>query len=365
MTSSSGGPSFLLAAAGAEAVLAVAEGGGGGARDACEMCGARDVAAIARMTAVSAATLQGNAPGAREAVAPRVTFAKDTTKDSDPAAAYGALRRIRRTSKTPTYFIADAGAKAPWSEVMQDSIEALYGTGNMGAKALDLVTTSLAANTYSNCEGKIRPFAKFCIDEEGISPLDRTESTCVRYLVWIAERGTIGAGSLQSYLSAINTFLRHTGRDDAPATGPAIGDMTRALQIRQLKTSEEPPRRAPLPCGVNTNLLGDLATLPMTISGYGTILREGAAVCSTFMFYSRGESNFSCRLYDMAVDTHIITLFVNREKGGHRKRLDGFKPLLQIPTTAVPAWTTLLRRFIPYRDAAFRAAPFAKQPDRF
>eukprot|EP00873_Tetraselmis_striata_P024104 jgi/Tetstr1/444368/TSEL_032259.t1 len=68
----------------------------------------------------------------------------------------------------------------------------------------------------------------------------------------------------------------------------------------------------------------------------------------------------------MAVDTHNITLYVNREnKGGHRKCRDGFKPLIQIPATAVPTWTALLRRFIAYRDAAFRAAPSAKQPDRF
>eukprot|EP00873_Tetraselmis_striata_P007847 jgi/Tetstr1/428111/TSEL_018166.t1 len=60
----------------------------------------------------------------------------------------------------------------------------------------------------------------------------------------IAERGTIGAGSLQPYLSAINTFRRHIGREDALATGPTIIDMKRALQIRQLKTSEE-FRRAP------------------------------------------------------------------------------------------------------------------------
>eukprot|EP00873_Tetraselmis_striata_P017018 jgi/Tetstr1/437282/TSEL_026011.t1 len=84
------------------------------------------------------------------------------------------------------------------------------------------------------------------------------------------------------------------------------------------------------------------------------------------MFYSRGESRVSCRLRDMAMDTHIITLLVDSEKGGHRKRRDGFTPLLQIPAaTAVPAWTALLRRFIVYRDAAFQAAPSTKQPDRF
>eukprot|EP00873_Tetraselmis_striata_P033338 jgi/Tetstr1/453602/TSEL_040559.t1 len=132
--------------------------------------------------------------------------------------------------------------------------------------------------------------------------------------------------------------------------------MKRALQISQLKTIEE-LRRPPLPCYVITNILNDLATLPTTTTDYGNILRDCAAVCLTFMFYSLGESNVSCRLRDMDVDAHNITLFVNLEKGGHRKRRDGFKPQLQIHATAVRTWTALLRRFITYRDAAFRAAP--------
>eukprot|EP00873_Tetraselmis_striata_P000319 jgi/Tetstr1/420583/TSEL_011672.t1 len=128
---------------------------------------------------------------------------------------------------------------------MRANIKALCGTDDWGARVLDLLTTSLTASTYSNYEGKIRLFAEFCIDEEGISRLmECTEYTCVRYIAWIAERGTICAGSLQPYLSVINTFLRHTRRDHAAGTGPAINGMKRALQIRQLKTSEE-LQRAP------------------------------------------------------------------------------------------------------------------------
>eukprot|EP00873_Tetraselmis_striata_P012711 jgi/Tetstr1/432975/TSEL_022312.t1 len=54
---------------------------------------------------------------------------------------------------------------------------------------------------------------------------------------------------------------------------------------------------------------------------YGNILREGTAACSTFAFYSRASS-VSCRLHAMAVNTHSVTLFVNMEKAGHRKRRD-------------------------------------------
>eukprot|EP00873_Tetraselmis_striata_P002824 jgi/Tetstr1/423088/TSEL_013859.t1 len=112
-------------------------------------------------------------PG-REAVAPRATFAKDATKDS------GFRGRLDEPGTNVT---------------LATSIEALYGTDGWGAMVLDLLTTSLTASTFSNYEGKIRLFAEFCIDEEGISPLDCTDSICVRYLARFAERGTNGAGS--------------------------------------------------------------------------------------------------------------------------------------------------------------------------
>eukprot|EP00873_Tetraselmis_striata_P000723 jgi/Tetstr1/420987/TSEL_012047.t1 len=149
--------------------------------------------------------------------APRTTFTKDVTKD---------------TSK------GRAKAEGPTADKRNDGV-------------LDITTTSLTASTYSNYEGKIRLFVEFCIDKEDIPPLDYTaEPTCARYLTWIAERGTIGAGFLQPCVSAINT-----GREDAPATGRAFIDMKRALQIRQLKTIEELQQR------INAMLAGPVAVL--------------------------------------------------------------------------------------------------------
>eukprot|EP00873_Tetraselmis_striata_P035255 jgi/Tetstr1/455519/TSEL_042344.t2 len=75
---------------------------------------------------------------------------------------------------------------------------------------------------------------------------------------------------------AIYTFLRHTGRDDAPATGPAIIDKKRALRIRQLKTTKK-LRRAPLPCDIIADILDNLAVFPTTTTDYGNILRHGVA----------------------------------------------------------------------------------------
>eukprot|EP00873_Tetraselmis_striata_P027570 jgi/Tetstr1/447834/TSEL_003752.t1 len=130
---------------------------------------------------------------------------------------------------------------------------------------LFLVPKSGTNNTYSIYEGKIRVFAESCIDAEGISSLDCNEATCVRYLASLAERGAISAGSLQPYLSTINTFMRHTGQDDAPSTGPAIVDMNRALQFRHLTPMKELRRS---PCRATSS----------STTSYGNILRYGSFV---------------------------------------------------------------------------------------
>eukprot|EP00873_Tetraselmis_striata_P026720 jgi/Tetstr1/446984/TSEL_034442.t1 len=113
-------------------------------------------------------------PG-REAVAPRATFAKDAIKDP---AAYGAFRRVRRTTKTPTYFIADAEAKAPRSE-----LEALYGTDDWGAKdmrpKMKKMDVRMALVTLTTDFGRpIRPM----LPSAGISSGVCANRTCEDYL---------------------------------------------------------------------------------------------------------------------------------------------------------------------------------------
>eukprot|EP00873_Tetraselmis_striata_P034053 jgi/Tetstr1/454317/TSEL_041236.t1 len=137
----------------------------------------------------------------------------------------------------------------------------MYGTDDWGgAKFVDLLTASLKAITYLLKLGKIRTFAEFCIDAQPLS-------SC-----------------------------RHeAGGYSNPPAQYKRGASARLSVLRR----------------VITDILDDLAAPPTTTTDYGNILRDGgAAVCPTFMLYSRA----------------------------------------------------LLRRFLTYRDAAFRARPFAKQP---
>eukprot|EP00873_Tetraselmis_striata_P024432 jgi/Tetstr1/444696/TSEL_032544.t1 len=82
-----------------------------------------------------------------------------------------------------------------------------FGSDELGQRTLDLLSSSLSAQTLKSYAGRLAQFAEFCHDSENISPLEATTATVVRYVAWIGERGHIAAKSLQPYLSAINTFF--------------------------------------------------------------------------------------------------------------------------------------------------------------
>eukprot|EP00873_Tetraselmis_striata_P044686 jgi/Tetstr1/464950/TSEL_009684.t1 len=82
-----------------------------------------------------------------------------------------------------------------------------FGSDELGQRTLDLLSSSLSAQTLKSYAGRLSQFAEFCHDSENISPLEATAATFVRYVAWIGERGHIAAKSLQPYLFAINTFF--------------------------------------------------------------------------------------------------------------------------------------------------------------
>eukprot|EP00873_Tetraselmis_striata_P034815 jgi/Tetstr1/455079/TSEL_041932.t1 len=97
------------------------------------------------------------------------------------------------------------------SSELQEPCEATFrtpfGSDELGQRTLDLLSSSLSAQTLKSYAGRLAQFAEFCHDSENISPLEATTATVVRYVAWIGERGHIAAKSLQPYLSAINTFF--------------------------------------------------------------------------------------------------------------------------------------------------------------
>eukprot|EP00873_Tetraselmis_striata_P007302 jgi/Tetstr1/427566/TSEL_017692.t1 len=150
-----------------------------------------------------------------------------------------------------------------------------FGSDELGQRTLDLLSSSLSAQTLKSYARRLSQFAEFCHDSENISPLEAITATVVRYVAWIGERGHIAAKSLQPYLSAINTFF------ELHNLVPIAKDSLHLTSARQSHLDY----RALLASVVN------------------------------FLFFAMGLTGVSCRVQDVHVDTYNITLQIYREKG--------------------------------------------------
>eukprot|EP00873_Tetraselmis_striata_P014836 jgi/Tetstr1/435100/TSEL_024068.t1 len=103
--------------------------------------------------------------------------------------------------------LQDAGVGEGVAADVDVAAKDAFGSDELGQRTLDLLSSSLSAQTLKSYAGRLSQFAEFCNDSENISPLEGTTATVVRYVAWIGERGHIAAKSLQPYLSAINTIF--------------------------------------------------------------------------------------------------------------------------------------------------------------
>eukprot|EP00873_Tetraselmis_striata_P025705 jgi/Tetstr1/445969/TSEL_000298.t1 len=181
-----------------------------------------------------------------------------------------------------------------------------FGSDELGQRTLDLLSSSLSAQTLKSYAGRLSQFAEFCHDSENISPLEATTATVVRYVAWIGERGHIAAKSLQPYLSAINTFF------ELHNLVPIAKDSLHLTSARQSHLDY----RALLASVVN------------------------------FLFFARGLTGVSCRAQDVHVDTYNITLQIYREKGRAGRRGPDDLRVLLLPVSEHPRVARLLRYFI-------------------
>jgi hypothetical protein len=114
---------------------------------------------------------------------------------------------------------------------MADTYQSLLGTDTVGVTAVTLLSNSLAPSTYANYDSALRQFFVF-YTEEGISPLQATPASMVRYTAWLGLLGTVAASSLQPYYSAVNKFFRDHQRPPI-AVGELLADARRGLEMLQ------------------------------------------------------------------------------------------------------------------------------------
>eukprot|EP00873_Tetraselmis_striata_P034399 jgi/Tetstr1/454663/TSEL_041553.t1 len=90
------------------------------------------------------------------------------------------------SAKRRTYVIDEPEAIAPWAASLQSRQQEAFGLDELGQRALDLLSSSLTAQTLKSYAGILSQFADFCRDSENITPLEATTAIVVRYVAWIA-----------------------------------------------------------------------------------------------------------------------------------------------------------------------------------
>eukprot|EP00873_Tetraselmis_striata_P042165 jgi/Tetstr1/462429/TSEL_007427.t1 len=156
---------------------------------------------------------------------------------------------ITLSGKRRTYVIDEPEAVAAWAASLRSRLHDAFGSDELGQRTLDLLSSSLTAQTLKSYAGKLSQIAEFCHDPENISPLEATTATVVRYVAWVAERVHIGAKSLQPYLSTINTFFELHNLDPIAKDSMHLTAARRGLMLRQRRL-EAAPLRVLLPADV-------------------------------------------------------------------------------------------------------------------
>eukprot|EP00873_Tetraselmis_striata_P026774 jgi/Tetstr1/447038/TSEL_034495.t1 len=194
-------------------------------------------------------------------------------------------------------------------------LQEAFGSDELGQRTLDMLSSSLSAQTLKSYAGRLSQFAEFCHDSENISPLEATTATVIRYVAWIGERGHIAAKSLQPYLSAINTFFELHNLVPIAKDSLHLTSARRGLMLRQRRL-DAAPLRVPLPADVAYRFVAKAELIVYApYPEYHLDFRALLVSVVNFMFFARGLTGVSCRVRDVHVDTCNITLQVYREKG--------------------------------------------------
>jgi hypothetical protein len=207
---------------------------------------------------------------------------------------------------------------------MVDKFQALLGTDTLGATAMSLLSNSLAPATYANCDSALRQFFAFCV-EENLSPLQATPTTMVRYTAWLGLLGTVAAGSMEPYFSAVNKYFRDHQLPPI-AVGDLLADARRGLEMLQHRLVPA-DTRLPLPALVALDILLAANTLRDSLTWSPANLRvlerfrACLAVCVNYTFFCRAGTGARCLICDFSVDSpsQQICMFVRKSQGDQRR----------------------------------------------
>ena len=254
------------------------------------------------------------------------------------------------------------GEAAPWAANIRAHYTAVFGADELGCLAAELLVHAKEPTTYRTYSSAYRSFMTYC-DEVGLEPEKATWISIVRYLAWLGRRGTVGAGSLQVYLSAIDRVRQDSGF--APVTThECVSGVMEGLQGAQVDLSP-PAVRIPLPASLAMGALrlsvdalrrARRRTLSATLEA-----RAHLSVAFGFALCVRADTLHSLQMADVRIDPPgpgaRITVHLRREKGRNKQQRGPQHRVITLPQSDLPqALTASLRVWAGLRQGQAAAA---------
>ena len=234
-----------------------------------------------------------------------------------------------------------------------------------------LAASAREDNTNESYDRHWEEFDRWCA-EQHLDSLPATPRMVFAYVGHLADRGTIAAGSLQPYLSAINT--RHADYGfDRPAIGHLVTSARKGMARAQALCMTR-DTRVPMPAAVALNVLRNALRrrralraardlrVRLDARALAEYLRRRYAFTLSFVFFGRQDSTTALASCDHGIDADFIWLRLTeklKRNQSHRRvvRLPLDAPPSNGHASALPELAELGRAYLDARAALGGATP--------
>ena len=208
-----------------------------------------------------------------------------------------------------------------------------------GETGLRLMASAHEDGTVESYGRHWRTFCEWC-EGERLAPLPATPRMIVAYIGWIADRGTVAAGSLQPYLSAINGM-----HEDCGFARPALGHLVRRARAGMARGQARVATRdtrVPLPAEpIADTIAAAIASAArqrklLTPREYAEWLRRTYSTCLGWCFFGRQDSCVALLACDHGIDESDAGGFLWLRLTEKMRRGWAFRRIVRLPLDAPP-----------------------------
>ena len=230
-----------------------------------------------------------------------------------------------------------------------------------GTTALRMAASAHADGTAEQYGRHWRRFCAWCADV-GVEPMPASPQMVSAYIGYLAELGTIAEGSLQPYLSSINSMHADHGLE-RPACGHLVQRTRQGMRRGQAQRQTRDTR---VPRVLTAALHAATQKSYLTPRSYAEWLRRTYCYCLSFVFMGRQDSSVALLATDHGIDDNHIWLRITEKMARSYStrrviRLPIDSPAVRGYASALPQLAQLGRLWLDARTALSASAPFMFQ----